>query len=152
MTQHNPLPGAIAALLLLVPLVGLCQDRPDKPNVILILADDMGYGDIGVHSSQDIPTPHIDRIAREGVRFTNAYANGSFCTPTRAALMSCRYQQRTGNDDLPRITGPLPLQIKTLPERLQMRNLRGRHPRSTGDPLACGHQAQYHLRPTRHDL
>ncbi|MDP6717582.1 MAG: sulfatase-like hydrolase/transferase, partial [Pirellulaceae bacterium] len=68
-----------------------------QPNIVLILADDMGYADIGVHGCKDIPTPHIDRIAREGVRFTSAYANASFCTPTRAALMSCRYQQRSGN-------------------------------------------------------
>ena len=89
------------------------------PNIVLILADDMGYGDIGIHGCTDIPTPHIDRIAKEGVRFTNAYANASFCTPTRAALMSCRYQQRSGNDDLPQVTGPLPLQVKTLSDRLQ---------------------------------
>lgn len=89
------------------------------PNIIVILADDMGYADIGVHGCKDIPTPHIDRIANEGVRFTNAYANGSFCTPTRIALMSCRYQQRTGNDDLPQITGPLPLKVKTLADRLK---------------------------------
>lgn len=89
-----------------------------RPCIILILSDDMGYADIGVHGCMDIPTPNIDRIAANGVRFTNAYANGSFCTPTRAALMSCRYQQRSGNDDLDGITGPLPLGIQTLPERL----------------------------------
>lgn len=90
----------------------------NRPNIVLILADDMGYADIGVHGCKDIPTPHIDRIAHEGVRFTNAYANGSYCTPTRAALMSCRYQQRSGNDDLPQVTGPLPLKINTLADRL----------------------------------
>ena len=89
-----------------------------RPNIVLILADDMGYADIGVHGCEDISTPHIDRIAREGVRFTSAYANGSYCTPTRVALMSCRYQQRSGNDDLPQVTGPLPLKIKTLADRL----------------------------------
>jgi len=61
----------------------------------------------------------MDRVAREGVRFTSAYANGSFCTPTRVALMSCRYQQRTGNDDLTSITGPLPKSVKTLADRLR---------------------------------
>ena len=89
-----------------------------RPNIVLILADDMGYADIGAHGCEDIPTPHIDRIASEGVHFTNAYANGSYCTPTRVALMSCRYQQRSGNDDLPQVTGPLPLPIKTLADRL----------------------------------
>jgi arylsulfatase A-like enzyme len=103
------------------PLAGLlCLSLigADRPNIVLILADDMGYADIGVHGCTDIPTPNIDRIAHEGVRFTNAYANASFCTPTRAALMSCRYQQRSGNDDLPQVTGPLPLPIKTLADRL----------------------------------
>jgi len=91
----------------------------ERPDIVLILADDMGYADIGAHGCEEIPTPHIDRIAREGVRFTDAYANGSFCTPTRVGLMSCRYQQRTGNDDLPQVTGPLPLSVKTLAGRLQ---------------------------------
>lgn len=93
--------------------------EPNHPNVVVILADDMGYADIGVHGSRDIPTPNIDRIATRGVRFTDAYANGSFCTPTRAALMSGRYQQRHGNEDLDGVTGPLPLAVPTLPERLR---------------------------------
>ena len=85
----------------------------ERPNVVIILADDLGYGDIGVHGCVDIPTPSIDRIAREGCRFTAAYSNGSFCTPTRAALMSGRYQQRCGIEDL---EGPLPAAVKTLPD------------------------------------
>lgn len=90
-----------------------------KPNIILILADDMGYADIGLHGCKDIPTPNIDRIGKEGVRFTASYANGAYCTPTRVALMSGRYQQRTGNDDLTSVTGPLPKQVKTLADRLR---------------------------------
>ena len=87
-----------------------------KPNIILILADDLGYGDLGVQGCKDIPTPNIDRIAHGGVRFTDAYANGSVCAPSRAALMSCQYQHRYGIEDL---RGPLPAQAKTLPERLK---------------------------------
>lgn len=87
-----------------------------KPNIVLILSDDLGYADIGAHGCKDIPTPNIDRIGQQGVRLTDAYANGSFCTPTRAALMSCRYQQRFGIEDL---GGPLPSQAHTLPERLR---------------------------------
>ena len=90
-------------------------DAP-RPNIVVILADDLGYADIGAHGCNDIPTPHIDRIAARGVRFTNAYANGSFCTPTRAALISCRYQHRYGIEDL---GGPLPAQANTLPQRLK---------------------------------
>ena len=90
-----------------------------QPNIVLILSDDLGYADIGAHGCRDIRTPNIDRLATGGVRFTEAYANGSFCTPTRAALMSGRYQQRSGNDDLDGVTGPLPLGIRTLSDRLQ---------------------------------
>jgi arylsulfatase A-like enzyme len=66
------------------------------PNVVLIMMDDLGYGDIGSHGATDVRTPNIDRLAREGVRLTDAYANGAVCTPTRAALISGRYQQRVG--------------------------------------------------------
>ena len=70
--------------------------RGTKPNVVFILIDDMGYADIGSYGVKDIRTPHLDRLAREGVRLTNAYSNGPNCTPTRAALMTGRYQQRVG--------------------------------------------------------
>jgi arylsulfatase A-like enzyme len=91
--------------LFLPPLAGL--HAAQKPNIVLILSDDMGYADIGSHGCKDIPTPHIDRIAKAGVRFTDCYANGSFCTPTRAALISCRYQHRFAIADL---GGPLTAQ------------------------------------------
>lgn len=65
-----------------------------KPNVIFILSDDMGYADIGSYGVKDIRTPHLDRLAREGVRLTNCYSNGPVCTPTRAAFVTGRYQQR----------------------------------------------------------
>lgn len=67
-----------------------------KPNVIIFLADDMGYGDLSCYGCPDIKTPNIDQLASGGVKFTNFYANGPECTPTRAALMSGRYQQRAG--------------------------------------------------------
>ena len=67
-----------------------------KPNVIIILADDMGYGDLGCYGVKDIKTPNIDKLSTQGVRFTNFYANGPECTPTRASLLSGRYQQRVG--------------------------------------------------------
>jgi arylsulfatase A-like enzyme len=67
-----------------------------QPNVVLIIMDDLGYGDIGSYGVKDARTPNLDRLAREGVRFTNAYSNGANCSPTRAALISGRYQQRVG--------------------------------------------------------
>ena len=67
---------------------------PDRPNVVLIMTDDVGYGDFGVYGAPDIKTPNIDSLARDGVRLTDFYANGATCTPTRAGLISGRYQQR----------------------------------------------------------
>jgi arylsulfatase A-like enzyme len=72
------------------------QQNQPRPNVILILTDDLGYADLGCFGAKDIRTPAIDQLARQGVRFTQFYSNGSVCTPTRAALMTGRYQQRVG--------------------------------------------------------
>jgi arylsulfatase A-like enzyme len=65
-----------------------------RPNVILIMTDDAGYGDFGAYGAPDIKTPHIDSLARDGVKLTDFYANGPTCTPTRAGLITGRYQQR----------------------------------------------------------
>jgi arylsulfatase A-like enzyme len=70
--------------------------RAEKPNIVVILADDLGYGDLGCYGSTRVKTPHIDRMAREGMRFTDFHSNGSTCSPTRAALLTGRYQQRAG--------------------------------------------------------
>ncbi len=67
-----------------------------KPNVLFILADDLGYGDLSCYGAHDIKTPHLDRLAQQGVRLTDFYANATVCTPTRCALMTGRYQQRIG--------------------------------------------------------
>jgi arylsulfatase A-like enzyme len=80
--------------LLLAPLAAL-HAASDKPNIVLIVADDLGYGDVACYGSS-IPTPNIDRLAREGTRFTDFHSNGSVCSPTRCALMTGRYQQRAG--------------------------------------------------------
>lgn len=83
-------------------LVGapLLAQRSAKPNLILMLADDLGYGDVGFTGCPDIATPHIDRLQKEGVWFTHAYSNGAVCSPTRAALMTGQYQQRNGMDEV----------------------------------------------------
>jgi arylsulfatase A len=72
------------------------EDRDEKPNIILIMADDLGYGDLGCYGSRSIKTPNIDALAREGMRFTDYHSNGAVCSPTRAALLTGRYQQRSG--------------------------------------------------------
>ncbi|TWU31820.1 sulfatase-like hydrolase/transferase [Novipirellula artificiosorum] len=68
----------------------------DRPNIVFILADDLGYGDLACYGREDIRTPNLDELAKQGVRFTNHYANGAECTPTRAALLTGRYQQWIG--------------------------------------------------------
>jgi len=67
-----------------------------RPNVVLILMDDLGYGDLGSYGAPDAKTPNVDRLAREGLRLTDAYANASNCSPTRAGLITGQYQQRYG--------------------------------------------------------
>ncbi|MBU6173219.1 MAG: sulfatase [Planctomycetes bacterium] len=69
---------------------------PKKPNIIFILADDLGYSDLGCMGSPDIRTPNIDRLASEGVKFTDFYANAPVCTPTRTGFITGRWQQRCG--------------------------------------------------------
>jgi len=67
-----------------------------KPNIIIILADDYGYGDVGCYGSKRFKTPNIDALAAGGMRFTDFHSNGAVCSPTRAAFLTGRYQQRTG--------------------------------------------------------
>src|SRR5919198_3824942 len=69
-----------------------------KPNVLIILADDLGYADVGFHGCRDIPTPHIDSLAKNGIRFTSGYVSGPYCSPTRAGLMTGRYHDRFGHE------------------------------------------------------
>jgi arylsulfatase A len=71
-----------------------------KPNLLLILADDLGYGDMSCYGNSYIRTPNLDRLASEGVRFTDFHASGPVCSPTRAGLMTGRYQQRCGITDV----------------------------------------------------
>jgi arylsulfatase A-like enzyme len=69
-----------------------------RPNILIILADDMGYADAGFQGCKDIPTPNIDTLAKNGVRFTSGYVSGPYCSPTRAGLMTGRYQTRFGHE------------------------------------------------------
>ena len=67
---------------------------PSKPNILFILADDLGYADVSCYGRRDFSTPNIDRLAAEGLRFLQAYANAAVCTPSRVALITGRYQYR----------------------------------------------------------
>jgi arylsulfatase A-like enzyme len=73
-----------------------------KPNLIIILTDDQGYGDVGFNGCKDIPTPNLDSIAANGVRFANGYVSYSVCSPSRAGLLTGRYEQRFGHERNPR--------------------------------------------------
>ena len=82
----------------------------NRPNVVLIMSDDMGYADLSSYGATDIKTPNIDSIGRAGVRMTDFYANGVLCSPTRAGLINGRYQQRYLIDNVVGGTTP-PLKI-----------------------------------------
>lgn len=114
--------------LVLISIYSNAQHIPGKqikPNIILILADDMGYGDLGCYGNPDIKTPNIDALAKGGMKFTDFHSNGVVCTPTRAALLTGRYQQRTGLDVVLLTANPehndlgLPLSEVTIAELLK---------------------------------
>ena len=87
--------GRCAALLAALIGFAACAPQSEHPNIIVILADDMGYGDPGAYNSESkIPTVHMDRLANEGMRFTNAHSPSAVCTPTRYALLTGRYAWR----------------------------------------------------------
>ena len=116
--SHRLAAGLALAALALLPAAAIA-----RPNILVIVGDDMGYADIGIHGCQDIPTPHIDSLAKNGVRCTAGYVSGPYCSPTRAGLMTGRYQQRFGHEFNP---GPiageavgLPTSETTLADRLK---------------------------------
>lgn len=89
--------GSIAAL-------GVLSLAPAhaRPNLIIVLTDDQGYHDVGFNGCTDIPTPHLDTLARQGARFTNGYVTYTVCSPSRAGLLTGRYPQRFGHERNPR--------------------------------------------------
>ena len=111
---------AIAAVALATPALA----QTSRPNIILIVADDVGYGDIGAYGAPDVKTPNLDRLAREGVRFTDFYAAPT-CSPTRASLISGRYYQRVrierplGGASTPAANQGLPATGRSLPALLK---------------------------------
>ena len=86
-----------------IALALICTSLLAAPNIVLIVADDLGYGDLGCYGSTVNPTPHIDGLAASGLRFTDFHSAGAMCTPTRAAMLTGQYQQRFG----PRFEGAL---------------------------------------------
>jgi arylsulfatase A-like enzyme len=94
--MYRPAVIAIGVLLAGLAAAPLLQAQTARPNVVFIMTDDVGYGDIGSYGARDVLTPNIDQLAREGTRFTDFYANAPVCTPTRAGFVTGRYQQRVG--------------------------------------------------------
>src|SRR5262245_27248260 len=91
-----------------------------KPNVVIVLADDLGYGELGAQGNKEIPTPYTDSIAKNGVRFTTGYVAATYCSPSRAGLMTGRYPTRFGHEF--NGGGPqfgLPLSETTMADRLK---------------------------------
>lgn len=96
--------GAAAAVAASSPVRADRQQPPPRPNIILIQADDLGYGDIGAYGQSRFRTPHIDRLAAEGTRFTQYYAGSTVCAPSRASLMTGQHTGHTwirGNGEIP---------------------------------------------------
>jgi arylsulfatase A len=110
----------------------------ERPNVVIIFADDLGYGDLGCYGSPTIRTPHLDRMAAEGLRFTDFYSAAEVCTPSRAALLTGRYPIRSGMCGnrrvlFPNSAGGLPPNEVTIAEALQ------------GKGYATAHIGKWHL-------
>ncbi|MEO8351504.1 MAG: sulfatase-like hydrolase/transferase, partial [Chthoniobacteraceae bacterium] len=99
-----------SVLVLIFAVLGGVLFAADKPNIVFIVADDLGWSDLSCYGSTFYETPHLDRLAQEGARFTNAYAACPVCSPTRAALLTGKYPQRTGVTDY--IGAPQPEQWK----------------------------------------
>jgi arylsulfatase A-like enzyme len=111
----------IVSVLLLNLVAASGQGAATRPNIVVILSDDFGWGSLGCYGAPESKTPNLDRIAREGRRFTQAYAPGSVCSPTRYGLMTGRYYWRTSVKDGEVLPGNAPLHIE--PSRLTLASL-----------------------------
>jgi arylsulfatase A-like enzyme len=115
--------GVVVAVLAATLWPTVADAATRKPNIIVILADDLGYNDIGCYGSTVNPTPHLDALAAGGMRFTDFHASAPMCTPTRVALLTGRYQHRYGMERVLGSSGMtyemgLPLEAMTLAEHL----------------------------------
>jgi arylsulfatase A-like enzyme len=110
--------GIVAATA--VALVRPQTPAANRPNIVLVMSDDMGYADLSSYGATDIKTPNIDSLGRDGIKLTDFYANGVLCSPTRAGLINGRYQQRYLIDNVVGGTTP-PLKItgQSLPQLLK---------------------------------
>src|ERR1700710_2949876 len=91
MKQGHPSRRTFFEAALTTSALGLLQAQESVPNVLVILADDLGFGDLSSFGAKDLHTPHIDALVESGVKFSNFYANSPVCSPTRAAVLAGRY-------------------------------------------------------------
>lgn len=119
-----PRPVGWLACLATTLVAGIATAAEQRPNVLVIVSDDQGYRDAGFQGGTDVPTPHLDRLAASGVRCTSGYVSHAFCSPTRAGLLTGRYQARFGHENNP-VYDPLdereglPLGERLLPQFLK---------------------------------
>ena len=106
----------VGFFLLFIVQSAQAQQADKPPNIILIIADDVGWNDLGCYGNTAVSTPTIDRMAQEGIRFTNAYLTASSCSPSRTSLISGRYPHNTGSAEL---HTPLPAEVPIFPELLR---------------------------------
>lgn len=137
----------------LASLAAAAQPAPPKPNIVFILADDLGWAELGCYGNTFNETPHLDRLAAEGVRFTNAYSAAPVCSPTRASIMTGQHPAHVGILDYLRADDPnhlSPTKYNALPKRLAAQgyktaiigkwHLMGDYKKRLGDPAKHGFQ------------
>ncbi|HPO12349.1 MAG TPA: sulfatase-like hydrolase/transferase [Candidatus Hydrogenedentes bacterium] len=120
--------AALAGRLLAHPFASIAQENSEgarsRPNIILIVADDLGYGDLACYGHPRNRTPHLDMLAKEGLKFTDFHANGPMCSPTRAAILTGQYPQRFGTPFESALSAKspdigLPVDAATIPQTLK---------------------------------
>ncbi|GEP42756.1 sulfatase family protein [Brevifollis gellanilyticus] len=111
---------ALLILLSSAVLLHSASAAESRPNILLFYADDLGYGELGCYGFKEVPTPNIDSIAANGIRFTNGYVSAPLCSPSRAGLMTGRYQQRFGHENnMMTAEKGLPIAEKTFGDRMK---------------------------------
>ncbi len=139
-TLQHIVVGCLFGLVVFPSFARAANSAAARPNILLIYADDLGYGELGCYGGKGVPTPNIDTIAANGIRFTSGYVAAPLCSPSRAGLMTGRYQQRFGHENNTMTAeGGLPLAETTLATRLKSLG----YATSMGGKWHLGHDAPH---------
>ncbi|MEX2514499.1 MAG: sulfatase [Cyclobacteriaceae bacterium] len=114
--KNNIIPLLTLSVILTIPFGIRAHAQEERPNIVMIIADDIGWNDIGCYGNEVVQTPNIDRMAGEGIRFDHFYLTTSSCSPSRTSIISGRYPHNTGSSELHL---PLPEEVLTFPELLK---------------------------------